>query len=690
MASYERFQILSSARQNLFQPESPIWVSRCQLSRDLESGKRLLQARMVNCSERTVRQVFLRIVCLGANRERLTQLELVPMQSLSVLPGRVFGDDKLVEIPVKGTVFAEVYAQRVRFADDTTWDETDPEGYLAFKAVPVRTGDPHAETLTDRARSGGVRNDCYFRAQQGLWVCTCGMPNATRALRCTRCGADRLWLEKHMDPNLIDAPATVRAPEPAPIPAPACEPEPVPAPIPAVVPVPIRSEPTVQPTIILRPAPEPEPEAEEAPRSHAGRNAAIIFSVLLFLALSAFCAWRYLMPYLRYREALKERAAGNFDQAVALFEDLKDYRDSPDQITKTLLGKANGLMNEEKYQQALEVLETLQPLEKRDDMIADCLYSLGVLAYNDKDPATALEYVAQLRERFPDYDKTETLAQYCCYSLGQRAELEAGAMANAQLTIDQYRKAIEYYTQANGYEDSAERVTACEYQIAGAYREEGDLEAAIAAYEALGDYSDAPARRQDCMYEYVLQQMDLSDLNETFYAYLDELAAANYPGAQDLTDRLSGEGFSFRVSFTDPNSPDAVTVTDLSTVSITWSVEHQDANGAAVLVLVCYKLPDGTSGRSLLNMDRSASGTKGWTDFPFPTGCTQSGVVTLEFYDAARGESAEALIDTLTFRYSYRDPSQDEGSPTVGDGQAPQFGGGNDGSPAGNRDLSKP
>ena len=199
MAIYERFQILSSARQDLFLPEGPVWVSRCQLSRDMESGKRLLQTRMVNCSERTVRQVFLRVVCLGAERERLDQLELVPLPVLSARPGRVFGDDKLVEVPVKGTVFVEVYVQRVRFADGTAWDEPGDADYIAFPApVPVRPEDAHFETLASRARSGGLRNDFYFRAQQGLWLCSCGMPNPTRGLRCVRCGADRLWLEKHI------------------------------------------------------------------------------------------------------------------------------------------------------------------------------------------------------------------------------------------------------------------------------------------------------------------------------------------------------------------------------------------------------------------------------------------------------------------------------------------------------------
>ncbi len=647
MENYQRFQIISSARQDLFQPESPIWVSRCQLSRDMESGKRLLQTRMVNCSERTVRQVFLRIVCLGPSREKLTQLEMVPMQSLSVLPGRVFGDDKLVELPVGGTVYTEVYAQRVRFADDTVWDETDPGGYLAFKAVPVRPEDPHAGTLADRARSGGVRNDCYFRAQQGLWVCTCGMPNATRGLRCVRCGADRLWLEKHMDVNLIDAPAPAKTPEPA---APV-----IPTPVPpvTVIPAPIRNDPPAQPTIIVQSVPEPAPE--EAPPSHAGRSAAIIFGVLLFLALGAFCAWRYLKPYLRYQEALRERAAGNYDRAVAIFEDLEAYRDSPEQIAETLARKAIGLMGEGKYREAMDLLETL---EGYDDQIADCLYSLGVTAYNQKDPETALNYVEQLRQRFPDYDKTETLAQYCCYSLGSQAFANAAEVQeDPSLQREWYKAAKEYFRKAGGYEDSQERIQACDYQIARTYRDEGRLTEAVEAFAALGGYQDAAAQRQACMFEYVQQCLESSRTDDLASAYLEELAGADYPGAKELLDRLNGVGFSFEIVL-NTEDPQAETATDLSKVAVNYSVEQRDADGA-VLVLVRYTLPDLTVGRALLNTNHEASGVKRWTDFTFLTNCTKSGSVKLEFFDAARGENEEALLDSIVFPYTYQPPAED-------------------------------
>ena len=640
MAIYERFQILSSARQDLFLPEGPVWVSRCQLSRDMESGKRLLQTRMVNCSERIVRQVFLRVVCLGAERERLDQLELVPLPVLSARPGRVFGDDKLVEVPVKGTVFAEVFVQRVRFADGTAWDEPGDGDYIAFPApVPVRPEDPHFETLASRARSGGVRNDFYFRAQQGLWLCSCGMPNPTRGLRCVRCGADRLWLEKHMDVNLLDAPEPVKAPEPA---AASCPP---PAPAVTVVPAPIRVDPVpAQPTIIVRPA--PEPEAPEPPVSHGGRNAAILAAVLLFIALGAFCAWKLLMPYLRYREALQARAGGDYERAVAIFEELDEYRDSVDQIDETRSQKAARLMGEGKYREALEIYETLK---NSDGQIADCLYSLGVLAYNDQDLETAMDYVGQLRERFPDYDKTETLERCCAYSLGGRAAAEADAAESPEEKIACYEEAIRRYETAKDYEDSAERATECRYRIARLRMEQGEALQAVALFANLGNYKDAEQLRRDCMFSYV--QLHLEDGDRTAAEFLAWLVEDGYSEAVALNERLKGEGFRFRVTL-GPGETDGtlLEVGDLAQVYIHYNVEARDGAVAAP-VLVVYHLPDGREGRGLLNKDGSAKGVRCWTDVSFQTNCAVPGEVTLEFYDPMRGENAEPL-EVVRFNYS--------------------------------------
>ena len=75
-----------------------------------------------------------------------------------------------------------------------------------------------------------------------------------------------------------------------------------------------------------------------------------------------------------------------------------------------------------------------------------------------------------------------------------------------------------------------------------------------------------------------------------------------------------------------------------------------------MLVLVQYELPNGMTGQALLNTNHEASGTVSW---PFPSNCTDSGAVTLRFYDAVRGNGEDALLDTITFTYKYQPPEEE-------------------------------
>ena len=669
MATYQRFQTLSAAEQHLFGPQSPVLVSRYQLSLDLESGKRLLQVRMVNLSEKRIRQVFLRVICFDAAHTRLAQLELVPVPAVSALPGRIFGDNRVVELTPPGTSFVEVFAQRVRFYDGSTWDEERDQDYIAFPPPePVKQEDPAYDRLSRSAIAGGVRCEYYYHAQAGLWICTCGLPNGSRSLRCAHCGAKRAWLEKHMD----------REGQPAAAPEPEKEPETTAEKLPAPEPVVITAPPVVRPVSpveefglagLLRPepthtpgpAPEPEPEPEPEP-SHAGRTVAIILAVLLFLGAGAFGTYRYLMPYLRYREAVTEQSNGNYDRAVELFEELGEYKDSPERITKTIAQRAFDLMAEGKYPEALAVFDTLEGYEKN---AADCVYSMGVLAFNNGELEKAMGYARQLEERDPDYEKLPELQQFCMYSLGNRTAAEAGEAETSDERIALYQQAIGYYTEAD-YEDSADRITECRYRIAIEYMGLDALTEAIEAFEQLAGYKQSDDFRKDCMFRYA--QAHLENVDEVTMAYLETLAGEGYDGAQALLDRLNGDGFYFRLTEGSQDIPGALvtdTVEDLSQLYIHYSVDYVDEDGA-VLVLLCYTLPDGTSGRGLLNRNRESRGVVGWTEFPFPADCRISGTVRLEFYDSMRGDDAEPL-EVITFTYNRQE--KEEGDKEEGHGK---------------------
>ena len=393
--------------------------------------------------------------------------------------------------------------------------------------------------------------------------------------------------------------------------------------------------------------------------SHAGRNAAIVAAVLLFLALAAFCAYRYLLPWLHYREAMREQAAGNYEKAVSLFEDLGDYRDSPEQITRTLAKKASHLMAEGKYREAMELYESLGD---HDSEVADCLYALGVLAYNGQDVDEALRYVETLRQRFPDYDKTETLALYCYYSLGNRSASAAADTTDPEMRISLLTEAQSQFERCGDYEDSRERAMECRYRIAVTRMDRGELLEPIQLFRELGSYKEADELRRQCMYSYIINHLEEQD--EYVQPFLQELVAEGYADAVVLQSRLNGEGFTFYLTVgpaeTDP-APDEIS--DLSQVYIHYQVDQKDSDGPALVLLRC-RLPDGKSSRALLNNDRSGRGMRCWTEIPLPTDFPADGTVELLFFDAMLGENAEPL-QTVSFRYV---------KPTPADGTNPHPG----------------
>lgn len=672
MGNYQRFQTLSAGAQNRFDPDSPVWVSRYQLSLDVESEKRLLQARMVNISDKRIRQVFLRIKCMDARSQQLAMLEMVPLPTVLALPGRIFGDDKIVEVTPAGATFLEVYAQRVVFTDGTSWNESPSGHYIAFAApVPVKAGDEAYQRLKDKAAEGGVRNSYYFHTQKGLWTCTCGQPNGSGSLRCAHCGADRLWLEKNMD---LEQPQSEPEPQPEPAPVRAAEPAPVVMPIMPViqpsVPTPPPMEPNpfagLGPRVMPRPAYTPDPEEEAAKRRHPGRLAVILLSIMVVLLIGGWCVYRFLMPELQYQKAAREQNAGNYEKAQEIYEGLEDYKDSPERIVGVKLARIRAVMSEGDYLQAMELLEEVRDRPEYDSYMADCIYSLGVLAFNDKDLDSAWSYVLELEEKYPDYAKLPQLRQYCRFSFGNRLAAEASAMEDPDERIYAYEAAIQEFLQAEGYADSADRITECRYRIAIEKMNQDLLVEAVDAFAALGDHKQSAEYRANCMYRYAWQH--LAEVDDLSISYLEELSQANYPGAQELLDRYTGRAFAFRACVgADHNAPTAVTVTDLADVYLRYEVASRDADGA-VLVLVRYLLPDGRQGRGLLNDDRTASGAVAWSSM-FPTDCTVSGQVVLEFYDSQRGE-LEPLA-TVQFQYTYTPPPPPEPEPTDPDATDP-------------------
>ena len=73
-----------------------------------------------------------------------------------------------------------------------------------------------------------------------------------------------------------------------------------------------------------------------------------------------------------YKSAQQLYADREYDDAIAMFTELGDYKDSADMINACNYGKATDLFDEEKYEEAAQIFEALGDYKDSEDMIETC------------------------------------------------------------------------------------------------------------------------------------------------------------------------------------------------------------------------------------------------------------------------------------------------------------------------------
>lgn len=156
MIPAERFALLDTQRQSLFQPDCPVYVHCTRRSVARDSGDVFLQVRMVNCAEREISTVFLCVEGLDSCGQVCYQVRELPIADCAAAPHRVFGENHLLVLPRTKIASLRVTVERVIFADGTRW-RRQPEHRL-----------------------------CSAQ-EAGRIVCACGLPNPPQRERCLLC-----------------------------------------------------------------------------------------------------------------------------------------------------------------------------------------------------------------------------------------------------------------------------------------------------------------------------------------------------------------------------------------------------------------------------------------------------------------------------------------------------------------------
>ena len=241
---------------------------------------------------------------------------------------------------------------------------------------------------------------------------------------------------------------------------------------------------------------------EEVTKTTAGKGkklplviSCIVAGVIVLGVGGFFLVSKVVIPTTKYNQAMALMNDGKYKEAEDLFYEIRDYRDSSDQMKMAQYNQAMDLISAGDYEEGYEILSSLGRFNDSNEQISISYYTRGdelYTAYLDSGDSSVLE------------------------------------------------EAAGYFEAAGNYEDSSARADECnntiEYENAVQLLDSGDYLGAVNAFQSLGDFNDSEDRMYEAMYEYCDRNGSSSDT--TTSNYITTLENNNYPGVSSLINSI--------------------------------------------------------------------------------------------------------------------------------------------------------
>lgn len=282
----------------------------------------------------------------------------------------------------------------------------------------------------------------------------------------------------------------------------------------------------------VEPVPEREPEPWEVDKDYykkkpddektRKKRKRIITAVTIVLALAAVSGAGYYVPkILKYNKASAALDRGDIDNAVSIYTQLHDFRNSKTMVDGGAYYEyAESLYKDGDYENAAVYYEKAAKYDYRDSakMARESHYNEATRLYESGNyEAASSEF-----ENAGDISDAGEFLQSCAYEQGIAAYKE-----------ESFEEAINFFTEAGDYEDSADMLSRSYYKQAGVSYADGDLKTAHDDYMK-SQYGDYLEKAGICYLEYAGRCYKNSEFDEAirYYSQVDQ----TYKDTTDLLD----------------------------------------------------------------------------------------------------------------------------------------------------------
>ena len=278
----------------------------------------------------------------------------------------------------------------------------------------------------------------------------------------------------------------------------------------------------------------------------------------LFTGISVWLIVNVLIPSVKYASAEKCVANAEYLQAISIYEELTDYKDSPEKVKEARYLLGLSYIESKKYSEAIDIFADLGKYEASAEKLKESKY-LQAVSYSKKKKYKEAHLLFSEISDFKD---------------SAEKQQENGYKYARQLMKDEdYSNASEMFWKLEDYKDSEELKNECYLKAAEKYYDEGDFGKSIVWYEKIdsfdeegdvyvkscikkaddmianGDYrlaldyldkikNDSQAKEfmKEAKYQYVLEYKNNTNL--TTYEYLKELKSAGYKDSVSIYNEL--------------------------------------------------------------------------------------------------------------------------------------------------------
>lgn len=307
-------------------------------------------------------------------------------------------------------------------------------------------------------------------------------------------------------------------------------------------------------------------------------------AIVLFADLEDYKDSRDKVLETKYAKAEKLFANKGYDAALAVFEELADYSDSAERIKEVTYSKAGALVETEAYQQAIDIYQMLGDYKDSSTLYLSTALDYATWFVDKKDFTNAGSWLSLLSSHDAYDEQTDALyvrIMELHYAAGRYDEAllayqkTKGYDTNSDKYKDMtynyalkllvnrnYSAAKTNFKKVSGYLDADQKVIESDYQLGQNELVKKNYTAAVAAFERVKDYKDSKDRINEAKYLYV--KANKTRTNNTTYSYLKDLKAAKYKDSADIFKEL----YAWKAEIIAVNSDPDDEKTNKTTISV--------------------------------------------------------------------------------------------------------------------------